>query len=54
MAHTLVKEKKVTFIPGHPAVPAYPGQPWMPARITTKTIKVCRYVQMTVFRPLYG
>ena len=52
MAHMLKKDKKVTFKPGHPAVPEYPGQPWMPARTTTENVRVCRYKAITVFAPL--
>lgn len=49
MAHTLVKDKKVVFKPGHSAVPAYPGQPWMPAYYSTEYMRQCAWKPTTVF-----
>ena len=49
MAHALKKDKKVTFLPGHPSVPAYPGQPWLPARTASESRQVCVWKETTVF-----
>lgn len=43
MAHMLRKDKKITFKPGHPSVPEYPGRPWLPARTAVEVQKVCGY-----------
>lgn len=34
------KATRKTYIPGSPGVPAYPGQPYLPARVVTTTAKV--------------
>ncbi len=54
MANLLKKDIKTTFIPGHAAVPANPGQPYLPPRTVTVTTRVCRTVPVQVFAPLNG
>lgn len=34
------KATRKTYVPGSPGVPAYPGQPYLPARVVTTTQKV--------------
>lgn len=51
MANMLRKDKKITFIPGHPAVPASAGQPWIPAHDGVVTTVTCGWHQTVVTDP---
>lgn len=43
---TLVKDTKVTYVPGSPAVPASPGRPARPAYCTSQTVQRCGFYQV--------
>lgn len=43
MSNKLIKSSLVSYIPGSPYVPAFAGQPWIPAHWATDTQIVCRY-----------
>ena len=51
MINQLIKSKRATFTPGSPYVPAYAGQPYLPARTVNEYQQVCGYEMATVTPP---
>lgn len=51
MSNALTKDKLTTYYPGHPAIPAYAGQPYLPERDVWATMTVGGWEATTTISP---